>query len=180
MADIDWEEINAKLPYARTEDDFGARKEMWDGIDVNANGYVSLAEVTKGVRDVIAVEDLFDCIPAINRSFHYCKGISGEGNFGEEFLEFREFRTFLQTLRMFFEFYQCFQKIDTGDDSRINKDEFTSAQETIEKWVGPIEDMEAEFDSIDVNEGGEVLFSEFVDWALPKDLDVEDDVDPAE
>ena len=30
-------------------------------------------------------------------------------------------------------FYLLNLRIDTGDDSRINKDEFTSAQETIEK-----------------------------------------------
>ena len=46
------------------------------------------------------------------------------------------------------------------------------------QWVGPVEDMEAEFDNIDKNGGGQILFSEFVDWALEKDLDIEDDVEP--
>ena len=41
------------------------------------------------------------------------------------------------------------------------------------QWVGPVEDMEAEFDKIDKNGGGQILFSEFVDWALEKDLDIE-------
>ena len=43
----------------------------------------------------------------------------------------------------------------------------------IVQWVGPVEDMEAEFDKIDKNGGGQILFSEFVDWALEKDLDIE-------
>ena len=38
--------------------------------------------------------------------------------------------------------------------------------------------MGAEFDKIDKNGGGQILFSEFVDWALEKDLDIEDDVEP--
>ena len=46
------------------------------------------------------------------------------------------------------------------------------------QWVGPIEDLEAEFDFIDTNGGGQVLFNEFIDWALAKDLDIEDDVEP--
>ena len=46
------------------------------------------------------------------------------------------------------------------------------------QWVGPIEDLEAEFAKIDKNGGGQILFGEFVDWALEKDLDVEDDVEP--
>ena len=46
----------------------------------------------------------------------------------------------------------------------------------LEKWVGPIENMDDEFDKIDENKGGQILFKEFVDWALAKDLDLEDDV----
>ena len=48
------------------------------------------------------------------------------------------------------------------------------------QWVGPIEDMDAEFAKIDKNGGGQILFSEFVDWALEKNLDIEDDIDEDE
>ena len=48
---------------------------------------------------------------------------------------------------------------------------------TFFQWVGPIEDYEAEFDSIDANGGGQILFNEFVDWATDKNLDIEDDDD---
>ena len=37
--------------------------------------------------------------------------------------------------------------------------------------------MEVEFEKIDENGGGQVLFGEFVKWALDKNLDIEDDVD---
>jgi len=46
------------------------------------------------------------------------------------------------------------------------------------QWVGPVEDLDAEFAKIDKNGGGQILFSEFVDWAIEKDLDIEDDVEP--
>merc|ERR1712106_358182 len=173
---IDWEEVNAKLPHARTKADFAARKELWDAVDVNGNGYLSLAEVT-------AVDELFDAIPAINRSFHHCKNVStNPSEHGPDFIEFREFRLLLQTLRQFFEYYQAFDRIDTGDDDRISKEEFTSdaLKAAMEKWVGPVEDMEEEFDSIDTNGGGQILFNEFIDWALAKDLDIEDDIEPEE
>ena len=45
------------------------------------------------------------------------------------------------------------------------------------QWVGPIDDLEAEFDAIDVNGGGQILFNEFVDWATAKNLDIEEDDD---
>lgn len=56
-------------------------------------------------------------------------------------------------------------------------DEFVGAKATIEKWVGPIDDMKTEFAKIDKNGGGLILFDEFVDWALVKNLDLEDDID---
>merc|ERR1712218_48780 len=134
-----------------------------------------------GARDVIAVDELFDAIPAINRSFHHVKAVSKSDNpHGDDFIEFPEFRLFLQTLRQFFEYYEAFNRLNTGMDHRVNKEEFTSPKmkETIEKWVGPVEDMGAEFDKIDNNGGGQILFREFVDWALEKDLDIEDDIEP--
>ena len=45
------------------------------------------------------------------------------------------------------------------------------------KWVGPLGDMEKEFEEIDSNHGGYILFSEFIAWASEKNLDIEDDVD---
>ena len=48
------------------------------------------------------------------------------------------------------------------------------------QWVGPIEDLDAEFDAIDTNSGGQILFTEFVDWALAKNLDIEDDDDQSD
>ena len=48
----------------------------------------------------------------------------------------------------------------------------------IEKWTGEeIEDMESEFDGIDSNEGGMILFQEFCNWAFSKNFDLEDDID---
>ena len=50
------------------------------------------------------------------------------------------------------------------------------------KWVKEKdipEDFAAEFDKIDTNKGGQILFKEFIEWAIAKDLDLEDDVDEA-
>ena len=42
---IDWAEINAKLPYQRTDEAKAKRKELFTQFDPNGNGYLSLAEV---------------------------------------------------------------------------------------------------------------------------------------
>ena len=44
-ADIDWETINAKLPYERSAEAKEQRRELFKQFDPNSNGYLSLAEV---------------------------------------------------------------------------------------------------------------------------------------
>eukprot|EP00665_Eupelagonemidae_sp_cell47_P002909 gene2909-5768_t len=38
-------------------------------MDMNGNNYLSLAEVDKGVRDILKCDDLFNCKPAMLRAF---------------------------------------------------------------------------------------------------------------
>ena len=45
------------------------------------------------------------------------------------------------------------------------------------KSARALEDMEEEFRKIDTNKGGQILFSEFIEWALVKNLDLDDDID---
>ena len=48
---VNWEQVNAKLPFARNKAAFSKRKDMWTAIDVNGNGFLSLAEVTKVTKN---------------------------------------------------------------------------------------------------------------------------------
>jgi hypothetical protein len=43
-------------------------------------------------------------------------------------------------------------RIDSSDDNKISKEEFTSdsIKASLEKWVGPIEDWDAEFDKVEL------------------------------
>ena len=47
----------------------------------------------------------------------------------------------------------------------------------VEKWVGPLKNPDEVFKQIDVNKGGFILFDEFCEWAIRKNLDLEDDDD---
>merc|ERR1712226_181467 len=108
---VPWETVNEKLPFQRNKDAYDKRKEMWAAMDVNGNGYLSLAEVTKNVA-------------------------KSENPHGDDYIQWPEFRLFLQTLRQFFEYYEAFNRLDSGEDQRVDKEEFTSEKmkETIEKW----------------------------------------------
>ena len=51
-SEIDWETINEQLPYDHSEESHARRREIWNGMNVNGNKFLSLAEVDKGVIDV--------------------------------------------------------------------------------------------------------------------------------
>ena len=70
---IDWAELSGKLPSSKSAADKQKRRQIFNGMDMNGNGYLSLAEVDKGVRDVLKSDDLFDCKPAMLRAFNAVK-----------------------------------------------------------------------------------------------------------
>jgi Ca2+-binding EF-hand superfamily protein len=78
-------------------------------------------------------------------------------------------------LLKYFELWQMFESIDSGDDSRINLEEFKTAIPHIEAWGVKVGDADAAFAEIDTNGGGQILFAEFADWAIKKGLALEDD-----
>eukprot|EP00116_Pleurobrachia_bachei_P012924 sb/3473186/ len=142
------------------------------------NGVLSLAEVDKAMRDFLSIDELFDAKPAIMRAFQIAKNCTKSkrsDGVGEDYIEKREFRYFLLSLRQYFEYFVAFERIDEGGDRRVNLEEFVASKDKIEAWVGPVEDMEAEFAKIDANGGGQILFDEFCDWAIGKALDLDDD-----
>eukprot|EP00116_Pleurobrachia_bachei_P009074 sb/3469336/ len=156
---VDWDAIYEKLPTGKGQK--AERKEMFNMFDPNVlgscltpilsplgNGILSLAECDKAMRDVICIDELFDAKPAIMRAWQIAKNCTkskrSDGH-GDDYIEFREFKFFLCALRQYFEYFVAFSRVDADDDRRINLEEFTAAQELMEKWVGPIEDAEAEF-----------------------------------
>ena len=133
------------------------------------------------MRDVIKSEALFEAKPAIIRAFNFSKAYEkGNSKHGDDYLEKHEFRTFLVALRVRFEYFVAFKKIDSGNDQRIDVNEFIAAKSLVEKWVGPIADAKAEFAKIDMNGQGQILFDEFCNWSAHRNLDLDDDNDDNE
>jgi hypothetical protein len=70
-----------------------------------------------------------------------------------------------------------FCRVDTSDDFKLDLKEFKKAKPTLEKWGVKIGDPEAEFKKIDSNNSGSIMFDEFCEFAIQKNLDLEDDDD---
>jgi Ca2+-binding EF-hand superfamily protein len=160
----------------KTDEEMAKRAEIFAAFDPNGNGYLSLAEIDKGCRDVLGLYELFEAKKAIMRAYQAAKAVgTGSDEQGADYVEKQEFRLLLKYLRDYFMLWKIFQKIDTGSDARINMDEFMAAVPKIKTIFGiEIAQPEAEFAKIDANSGGQVLFDEFADWALKKILDGED------
>eukprot|EP00966_Prymnesium_polylepis_P187255 4340990-Prymnesium_polylepis.1 len=116
--DVDWAALSAKLPAGRSERDRQARKQLWKQIDFNGNGYCSLAEVDKGVRDVLELPDIAGAKPVLLRAFQASKGVATtRSKLGADYVEKgAEFRLLLANLRIYFELYAMFSRVDTSDE----------------------------------------------------------------
>ena len=175
--DVDFSRLTAKLPTGMDPASKERRKKLFKSADVNGNGYLSQAEVDKAVGEAIGSEDLFSAKPVIGRAFAAAKNLGGGNN--ADYVEKSEFRLLLVYLRQYFELYVAYNRLDSSDDRRLSLPEFRSGVELLSTWGIDIPEgeVEAEFRRIDTNGGGVILFDEFSDWALKKQLDLEDDDD---
>ncbi len=177
MADI-WEKLKDKLPYGKSPEETELRNKYWAGFDVNGNGYLSLAEVDKGMRDVIVLPELFELKPVLMRAFQSAKSkLKSKNEHGDDYVSKAEFRYLLLYLRQYYEYWVAFDIVDKDDDRRVSREEFETAIPVMKKWGIEIGDPDEGFKEADKDGHGKVLFIEFCQWAIEKQLDLEDDDD---
>ena len=170
-------ELRVKLPRTKSSDDAEKRKTLFKQFDPNGNGYLSLAEIDKGAREVLTLDRLTDDLaPILMRAYTKAKDAGkrhGSTNDNVDYVEAAEFRLLLCYIYDFFEMWIAFDEIDTSDDRRITPSEFKKAVPTVESWGVKVPNADAAFKEIDTNGGGYILFEEFCDWAFKKHLDVD-------
>jgi hypothetical protein len=176
LSDIDWEKVWANLPSERTDDAYKARSKIWNKIDNNGNGILSLAEIDRGIRDILQLDSVFNCKPAIMRAFQAAKQVNGKtSGMSGDYVERNEFRALLEYLRKYFELYVMYRHIDTNFDGRVSLGEFKEALPKLQEWGVEIDDADEAFELIDIDGGGMILFDEFAAWAIPQTLSLGED-----
>jgi Ca2+-binding EF-hand superfamily protein len=125
--------------------------QIFDRLDENASGKLSLAELDKGI--VMSYPEL-NHKPAIMAAY---KAADKED---DGFVMRSEFEFFLRFVIYYNNLWQVFESVDTDDDRRISKDEFVNAAALFD----PNRNAQEIFDEIDVNKGGMVLFNEMIAW----------------
>lgn len=146
------------------------RDELWKAFDVNGNGLLSLAEVDKGLRDVLHLsDDLFRAKKAIIRAFYKAKSaVQMKGKHGNDYVNRCEFRLLLKYLWEYFLLYNAFMAMEDDGDLRLSKAEFVKNKSQIEDIVGPIKDVEADWKAMKPGHNGHVLYEDFAQWALDR------------
>ncbi len=112
------------------------------------------------------------------RAFQTAKTkVKSKSPHGDDYITKGEYRYLLKYLRQYYEYWVAFDKIDTNDDRRVSHTEFVQAKPELEKWGIDMSHPQARWAECDRDGGGFVLFIEFCDWAIKKNLDLEDDDD---
>lgn len=175
---IDYDHLRQVLCVDRTQEGLDKRSQMFRDFDPNGNGYLSLAEVDKGIRDVLRLPDIFALKQVIMRAFQAAKDSSkNKHSHSGDYIERNEFRYLLCYLRQYFEYYQMFDIVNTDNDKYLDFNEFVTAIPKFEKWGIKVTDPKKTFDQIDLDKGGRIRFEEFCHWAIKNKLDIDTDDD---
>ncbi|RKO98311.1 hypothetical protein CXG81DRAFT_28841 [Caulochytrium protostelioides] len=129
-------------------------RELFNEFDMNGNGALSLAEIDLAL--VSRFPHLGPHKPAIMRAY---RDAEQDGN---GLITFDEFETLLELIDYYDQIYEQFDAMDVDHDHHITFDEFTASR-TKAGRVKPkdMQQLRAEFDQIDSNGGGKILFTEF-------------------
>eukprot|EP00049_Salpingoeca_infusionum_P005323 m.90880 g.90880 ORF g.90880 m.90880 type:complete len:585 (+) comp12932_c0_seq1:94-1848(+) len=151
-----FDELEDKIKQDVAEDKLD---EHWNVLDFNGNGMVSLAEIDKWVAEQYP---LLDHKPALMRAYKASIG-------SDDYVQKHELRPLLRNLFYFNKLWTVFDNIDTDDDRRIDLEEFKQGVAQVGLAMSSDEAQSA-FDGLDSNDGGIVLFDEFVKWAAAQKM----------
>jgi hypothetical protein len=111
----------AKIPVTDSPADVKARAALFSKFDMNANGYLSLAEIDKGIRDVLEVPELFEAKPVLIRAYTAsCKKLVNPSPLEEGLVTKGIFKFLIIYLRFYYELWIDFKSIQLDKDRRVS------------------------------------------------------------
>jgi Ca2+-binding EF-hand superfamily protein len=157
------------------------RQVIFSQFDMNSNGYLSLAEVDKGVRDVLNLPELFELKPVLIRAFTAAKTkLKTKNSHGDDYVSKAEFRYLLIYLRQYYTLWQEFEKIEVNGDRRVSVTEFNNGAPFLQKAMGiRIKNPTETFQQLlkKHNEVSHITFTDFCDWAIAEHFKLHSDRD---
>ncbi|CAF1035226.1 unnamed protein product [Rotaria sp. Silwood1] len=134
-------------------------KQLFKRFD-NGNGHLSLAELDR------AIIHYYPQFATNKKAIMQAYKAADTSNNG--FIELREFGKIVQLLKHYDELSKIFEELDTNDDHRISFKEFKRGFTLSGEDDSDEESLKQEFDAIDSNDGGYILFDEFCMYMAKK------------
>jgi len=135
-------------------------KQVWRSLDKNGNKVVSLAEIDSLVVDMTKAgtwPSWINCKPALQRAYQKTTKLDGND---DDWVEKEEFHALLLNIFWFAHLHQIYDQIDTNDDAKISQAEFIAGMNALGLTMTH-DDAAQEFNRIDADHHGAVLFVEF-------------------
>jgi hypothetical protein len=138
-----------RIPIGLSPEDRISRLELYKQLDMNNNGYLSLAEIDKGIRDVLDLPELFDAKPVLIRAYEVSKNkCKGTKTYSDDYVSKAEFRYLLIGLKLYYHLWIEFEAFDKTGDRRISETEFLAGQDIIHQWGIKVKDPKATFEAL--------------------------------
>ena len=131
-----------------------AETALFDRMDYNGNGGLSLAEIDKAIIELY---------PAYNHKPSLLRAYKAADRDGNGFVTRREFKKLLHFLVYFSNLWAKFEEIDGDGDGRLSPEEFSQAAALVGHRMSA-EEATAAFVECDSDGGGLILFDEFCVW----------------
>ncbi|CAG8755885.1 17111_t:CDS:2, partial [Cetraspora pellucida] len=125
---------------------------LFKSFDTNGNGKLSYNEIESAA--LRAYPQFKDKKKVIMRAYKAADK-SKDG-----FVEIEEFGCLLDSLNHYYDLYEIFQKVDKDKDGRINLDDFKYGRKFMKLNGLSDNELKEEFEKIDANKGGIILFDE--------------------
>jgi len=152
--------------------------ELWNAIDTNQDGRLDLQEVQNMVvgtlperfpTSQIAAFGKLKNQAALKGAYKHSFSSQTQGrSVSENWVEPNEFAQLLVNIYYFNKVYQCYEQSTDDVGRRITETEFTEGLANIGLDLGEGGAAKAEFDQMDSNDGGSVLFDDFCVWCTAK------------
>eukprot|EP01059_Diplonema_ambulator_P034133 TRINITY_DN7492_c0_g1_i1.p1 TRINITY_DN7492_c0_g1~~TRINITY_DN7492_c0_g1_i1.p1 ORF type:complete len:703 (+),score=150.18 TRINITY_DN7492_c0_g1_i1:675-2783(+) len=138
------------------------RMQLFEDFDMTGTGKLCLAEISRGVRDVLGLGEVFgECKYAVMSAFR-----AGTKDSVDGLISKRQFRTVLCVLQSYLDLYKLFQTMTVGETVSLRS--WCSSVGRLTAFGIRITDPEVDYHKI-TGGRGTMHFSEFADWAMDKD-----------
>lgn len=138
--------------------------EVWMTLELNADGNAPLREVQSWL---ISRFKVLNNETAFKRAFSRLVASKRSDAMEDAVVSRKELRGFMKNVLYYNRLYAAFSIMDDNDNQKIDFEEFTTALTSLNLTM-TAEDVQAEFDAMDTDGSGLVVFDEFCEWFLVK------------